>query len=234
MADDVHFLGSAGTSTVTVVGNGFPLQFVTRADADIPERFPTVSAVVFGDIIEMFWRIKEWTLTNDFNVSEGAFSTTLPDGAIPLFPGLVIRENELTTAANLLFFRPASGSVSDLFVDLFTTDGLSVGGFGIAFDDPNYYPALRVHGTLVAGSSAIEFDTLPLAMLPDTTLSTLAAVILGQTFILNIRDDDPLGTGSFTHSTFILTPSKYWPYAASDGTPIWNTGTGVQLQDENN
>jgi hypothetical protein len=34
--------------------------------------------------------------------------------------------------------------------------------------------------------------------------------------------------------TFTMTPSEYWPFAAKDGSPIFDTETGEQLQDPRN
>lgn len=89
-------------------------------------------------------------------------------------------------------------------------------------------------GTLGApGSSSlgVYFACVPTAMPGGVATGSFSALLDGEAFDLYYFD---AGTDSYSAGAMEFTPTEFWPYAAMDGSPIYDTATGAQLQSPTN
>ncbi len=212
MADSVHFLGRdvPGAPDQGCCGNGFGIPFIARASD--PPRFPIV--VDFDECIKWYWRIKNFSLATDFDYD----GTPLVSGTLTPASGHT-RELDLTTALSGNEFA-LGGGTNNVSLRLFQ----NVLSPCVAFDDPDYYPSIRVDGSI----GAVSFDSRSDQFTPD---GTVTGSIVGIS--LPIYYTNP-GPGTFTGTQLDFSPVAYWPYKGADGNPIYSATTGAQLQDPRN
>lgn len=220
MSDRLRVLG---------VGNGMPILFDDNTGG---EDYPIT--LTKAQIIEWYWRVRLWTLATDFAAISNGTSLTLdsalvPDGSNParerdliLFPGAKIFGVPGTSAG-------AGSTVNVSSVTLFNITPAM-------YRQPNatdYLPYFVISGTIAADDGAGNVAQLPFssraADIPGYA-GSIAANVYGKTLPLYYRED-VVGAGtSFVHTTFDLAPLEWWPYAAEDASPIYDTATGSQLQ----
>lgn len=237
MADTVRFM--TWNDTVTPANssgaNGFPTPFIAGGGS-----FPYATAMTFDEAIKLFWRVKEWSLSTDGAVTASGITTTLPNGVLT---GGAVQDGGFVMTSEIQHVNQAlSGPGVQCTKDATSANGDSHASFGFFIDGVtnapvvhttggNFYPPFFVGGvTRTASGEPIAAD---LAVTNDpggTPKGSITATIDGIPFTLYY--DYVLDPGaSFTLTHFDLTPASYWPYAAlADGTPIYNTSTGAQLQ----
>lgn len=216
MADAVHFLTYDDEATPANASrcNGFPAPFSIGTPAAI---YPI--SVAFTKIIKWFWRVKNWRLTTDLSVdgdviSGGAVTCSIIFGAA--------RELDLVQPQSLVF-QAASG----VFLFNFEFFGEAGPTPGITFSAPNYKPSIQFTGD---ADTRVTFATNPTGL--GTPDGTIVMLIDGEA--CNLYYFILFGGTVVTCTNFSLDPVLFWPYAAADTTPIYNTTTGAQLQDPRN
>lgn len=214
MADAVHFATWDDQADPTKASgfNGFPAPFCALTSG--PATFPAI--VPYTQIIEWFWRIIGWQIAAA-NITAGASSV----GTGAMAGSGVTRELELVQQISLPFSSALGASLT-----LFDTFGPQTPPV-IALDAGNFYPSIQIRGSRSDGANNIQFDSIS-ANLPAVVGSfnaTVAGIIVPVFYN---------GAGTFAASQLDFTPNGYWPYAAASGSPIYNTTTGVQLQDPQN
>jgi hypothetical protein len=218
--------------------SGFPFAFFTKEEAEElygETDFLGQSGTLFpfeftlNELVEFWWRIKKL----DFG------SITIPtDGYIPEFTisGTIDSyENEIQLAKEIS---------KDFFKD-----------FEDAFSTPDE-PEIPQPATVILANEYINCIFHENKYFPYF-LFTISIFSVGFPIISNANEEwhpsgDPLNTiaGTLTYkgkSTNLytysdwpmsldinLTPSEYYAYAATDGSPIYNTTTGARLQDPRN
>lgn len=207
MADAVHFLTYDDQATPANASgcNGFSFPYDYTTPAS--DAYPVTTS--YRDAIKWYWRVKKWTLVSNLTI----------DG--DLFTGGVATDSGVTRELDLIF--PVSKD-----------NTLASGDFGfnlhfypsVNFDGSDYRPGLFVAGSYVT----ITFNTAPSA-LPGIPDGSFTINIDGQSTLMHYTNPSTL---TITCTQFDFTPSEFWPYAAVDSSPIYNTTTGAQLQDPRN
>jgi hypothetical protein len=222
MADRLRVLGQ---------GNGLPILPDPNTGG---EDYPLT--LTKAQIIEWYWRVRFWTLTTDFKATVRATSLTL-DNSLNYTQGPT-RERDLILLPSDKTFE-ATGTAAG--------PGAASGVSGVSFfniapamyrqpNSADYLPYFLIQGTIAALESGdlsqLVFGSRP-ADVPGYA-GTITANVYGKTLPLYYREDivdsGTGGTWSFVHTTFDLTPLEWWPYAAEDASPIYDTTDGSQLQ----
>lgn len=150
------------------------------------------------------------TATVTFN---GAGLTLFGGNRIDPFPSPVIYKDFVPTPPEFYIDVVISGAI-----------GLRIGSPG----DPNFEQAI------------VEFDTNQAVLEGNTgepITGTINATVDGQTvplyyWLSTFHVGAGIPTASISSMDFSIT--EYWPYAALDASPIYDTATGAQLQDPTN
>jgi hypothetical protein len=203
--------------------------------------FPAGMALATVD--KWFHRSRIWSLSTDAKVSGGGGSVAFVQG--DQAPGacdaagtaMANEKDHAAVGAAVLCnavadIVPAAGyTISGLLaIALFRATGYAAPA--IYYDHTNYFPALQIGANLSLdnGTNAAQLvlSSDPGTFSPPT--GSIAATIDTETVTLYYKFTSS-GTGSMTLTHFDLTISSYWPYPAKDGSPIYDTTTGLQLQD---
>lgn len=240
MNDRVLFLTN-GTSTIPAEeasrANGFPWPPSTPGLAPI--------TLTFQEQMEWWWRIKKWSfdcsaVLHTFN-SDGTHPKANPLSWSSDFVRAESRELDLyignqvnipatsTPGLTAQYWSDPDGGFIDVSVS--TDLGLLMFLHDQEFsgDDPtgDYFPYFQVGGGF-GGRLPNPFRTAPSSAIAGTL------DILGRT--LDVWIDFPrFSPDEFLSDIAItITPSEWWPFAAKDGSPIYDTTDGSQLQDPRN
>ena len=212
--------------------SGFPFAFFTKEEAEeYYERTdflgesgsPYPFEFTLDELAEFWWRIKK--------IDPG--SITFPgDGDLPEFTvsGTIDsyeEEIQLVEELSKEFFK----NFDDAFIQegepISVAIGLKNEEINCIFHNEKYYPffyftmnafegVLELLGTAV-GFNFTDVET-PIGTLTYKEKSTTLYSYFESETVVNID----------------LTPSEYYAYAATDGSPIYNTTTGARLQDPRN
>lgn len=234
MADRVRFL--TWNDTVTPAkssgGNGFPAPFNATAAVDVYN-----TQVTLADCLKWYWRVKEWKVTADLLVTGPggtAFIVSGQTATVVLGPATEL--DMIQQGNHWLHNAMASGGTNPAGA---THAALLLFGNGavspepaIKFDAPNHFPWLEVNaivGTIIDGY--VQFDSIQANVSPPD--GSITAIVDGYAVTLYYQSHLDPGT-TLTGSSLVFTPVSYWPYAAADGTPIYDSATGAELQDPRN
>lgn len=178
-------------------------------------------AMPYEKIKECWWRVKLWQVITDVESTTSGVTTTLPSGTIPddNFP---LFQSELDLARQInkqKDYKQILGTSSIRF----SIGGGAGGGPGILNASGTYYPYFNLSGD--AGISITTDST-------GSPTDSFTGTFNGSNVPIYIFDP---GVDSYTATQLDITPVEWWPYASrADGSPIWNTTTGAQLQDPTN
>lgn len=126
---------------------------------------------------------------------------------------------------------------SSTFVQIDVTFFLPTSGldFKLWKDGSDFKPHININGTITAvdGSDTIviNFDSNVGSGFPDSIVGSLEGESITIYYEVAISGG---GTTDFTFSQFDLSFSEYWEYAARDASPIYNSSTGLELQNRRN
>lgn len=183
-------------------------------------------------LIEYCRRVKLWSLSTDFTMTDSLGATfAMTNGTIPQIFGMPTREREMLVGSNLESVAQWSWATS-YTNDIASFQLFQDGAGGRLFRNAgNLYPYLNVVATIFNNTLA---ESVALVSLSSGGAFALNGTIDTIEFPLYVTiDGTPQPT--YTVSNFDLTPVEWWPYAAlSDGSPIYDTSTGAQLQDPRN
>lgn len=185
-------------------------------------------------IAKWAWRVRYWTLETDAAASAGGDSDNYSIGELPTVLPINSELEMLTVNNGLRTYTQASGDPTFTF-NLFTTPP---GEQGVWYDGTNYRPAFYVQGVITlddfgGNSVAFKFSTYPDFFFPSSPLGSITAQIDGIDVTLYYFAATT-GDGAFTLTSLTLTPTTFWAFAATDASPIYDTATGLWLQDPRN
>lgn len=229
MADAVHFLTVNDTVTPANSSgcNGFPTPYVDYDALTAPEKeyYPELNA--FTDLIKWYWRVKNWTVATDLTVDGNA----LAGGTLAIVSG-ASRERDLLYPDQALVFNLANGFFDLTFAFFVAPTLTSIPAIGReAAGDLRL--GLQFYGTYDDGAgNSVDFSSVATAVSPVTDSIIINLDNGAQLYALNYKII--AGTPAVVNTFFLLDPVLFWPYAALDTTPIYNTTTGAQLQDPRN
>lgn len=236
MSDRVWFATNKRTpATESSFFEGFP--FSPSAGPYSPTSYEQLGSWTHLKAVEEWWRIKKVRLQVSAVIERGTaptreWTTYTGDTTSNLRTVLFTRERDLCKSAytaGLWFCIPGNYiDESTSFEDGSPDYDLS-GAWYSDFQTTRMYATNREPSNgLTAGVQVSAIG--PIIDTDSTTTFVGTGTILGQTFnFYNGIAGDTVLSFSFT-----VTPYEYWPYAASDGTAIYNTSTGAQLQDPRN
>lgn len=219
MADRVTWLTTQEPGTEVSGCNGFC--FAYRYTTPTPSQ-PIV--VPRSDCKKWYSRVKNWHLDTDAEVVDSD-GNSWALGDADLGPGI---DNPTTESQLVDFLKPRIfGNVDQSEAVM----SLSL------MEPPNYiYRDTSLHPTIVmeaaVGPDISKGQLLISANSTSAHDGTITGMIDGYDLTLYYALVAP--AMSFTLSSFVLTPVEYWPYAAKNGSPIYNTTTGAELQDPRN
>lgn len=206
--------------------------------------------------MKWIWRVKKWKLsgTIDWDVltpsSHGQVEfhdTTIvePDRLNPLGGATIL----LTRESDIVCFYEATiyselhytfTDTSDAFFD--SGPDFVIGGTNIAADAENtmihnaglFYPICGFY-CLIGGSNDDEgygFEVSTADLDTGTYVDVGKITVDGNEIRVYVTSfsDSGIDTGSVVVD-LIVAPSEYWPYANSNGDPVYNTSTGATLTD---
>lgn len=234
MADNVRFLtwNDTGTPANSSGANGFPAAFLSGGGT-----FPYATAFTLAELIKLFWRVKEWSLSTDGSVTASGVTTTIPNG---LMTGGAINSSGSAMTAELQHVAQAiPGPGISATNTGSSANGTSAASLGMFVDGStnapviyqtgsNLFPAFFVSGSAQTNPGEPIAATLTVVNNPaGGPTGSITATIDGISFTLYYSTNlDPGATFTLTH--FDLTPASYWPYATlSTGAPVYNTSTGA-------
>lgn len=163
-----------------------------------------------------WWRVKNWAVSTDVASTTGGVTINLASGTMDnnsliLFPSELYLARRRDTARQYSKTSGPGGPMS-----------FSYGGFIINASGA-YYPQFIISGT--AGNIQISQD-------PTGSSGSFTGSLNGSSVPIYVTDN---GADSYTASFLTIFPVEWWPHAArADGSPIWNSATGANLQDPTN
>lgn len=251
MADAVHDLtnndndapGGAWSGV-----NGFPWPFGTASTGTGTDNPVKIS---FTDAVKWFRRVKNWKVTTSgCSLTLAGTTVSLQSGNMTAGSGFPTRE------LDLLKTGPITGG-DQLTWGKFDTDGSgNTSSCDIAYaglvsfppwvmDDisnpaSDLWPGF-ITGAVAnlsfspSGTAEVRFAYNP-ANLSAATGGTMTITIDGYSVTLyySVILGSSAGSATFNPGAIAFDPVEYWPYAAADTSPIYNTSTGAQLQDPRN
>ncbi len=210
--------------------SGFPFQVKQFADVIYNPVFysiglPLESAdSMDSSCARWYGRVKGLAVTTDLKVTVSGTDYPFPAStwARADFPSTASRE--------LDYFRNAGVVRGWQFAEIdpfWTSAGINLFGDSriLTSDWSTFYPFIAIAGqgasTIAQFSSSDPFD-------PDDPQSITGTIDGKPIPIYYTVQDDPDISISF--SNFTATFVSYWPYAATNGTPIYDEATGLELQ----
>lgn len=233
MADAVHYLCDNPAVPSDASGcDGFPFQLNAGSGPNYP------LGISIQDLAKWWYRVKNWSVTSTWTATTGGVTSTFGYAIGPSGRN-AIRELDLigpTTLPqhNFGFASSGNGQVNLSLFDTFPSVAPSY-----AYANAGIYnPFLSCNETSIQpnvfspdNSISFSFNPDDFGLVPPT--GSFTAVVDGNNvtcyYLVSTVPPD-----SFSVGTLIFTPIEYWPYAAADGSPIYNTVTGAQLQDPRN
>lgn len=228
----MHFLAAGQVSTIGE--KGFPINFGRTTSYPEPTG-PRVHPIPMAlqDIATLWFRVAQWTVSTNIGASNGVNSCSVSGGILSAIGDIPTREYNYLLNSNydigpdLWNFRLSSPpSLVNLVM------------FSLSFPDPiadvlgTFFPSIVVSGGSSSGGGptdvSVGFDSFSVG----TAGSAGACTILGYTIPIIVAAAGP--GASVTGTAIDFTPSLWWPYAARDGSPIYDTATGVALQNPAN
>lgn len=242
MADAVHFatVEDVMTPSNSAGFSGFPAPLCETSVA--PTLFPI--SIVLSSVIFWYWQVRLWQISNDISVTAGSGIGSDTCSLLAVVVGntagftIPTRELDLIKQGQWKGFPlDVSGSGGGT-LHLFDSDGTAVNpavAKGAFFN-----PAFWVECALVAddGINHIEMNLDSRTPFVGPLTGTINATFDSNSFNLYYQVVKS-GTASFNASQFDFTPAfgetdAFWPYAAADTTPIYDSTTGATLQDPRN
>lgn len=226
MADAVHFgtWDDQADTTKSSGFNGFTAPFKDQS-ASVGNVYNNI--VSFAQTIKLFWRVRRWTVTSgSLSFFLGGFSTTI------LAPGVIggpAAAREIDLIQQGIAYRLVDDEPR---FTLFIFDGALRPN--IKLDGTDLRPAIEAGGIINESNGSdsvlIHYTQDASAITPTGSFTiTLDGIVVTIYYEATLAGD-----GAFTFDNLVVDPVEFWPYAATDGSPIFNTTTGAQLQDENN
>lgn len=248
--DDGTLGGSSGFNGFT-----FPTPIGTFEDGTLnPFR------MTFQDAIKCYWRVKNWALFTDIGTSGSGVSLTLgsidfnPTSRTSemdlIYPG----SNGASGGAedpDAIINNYGQGIAGGVSFEIFKSPNLNYRD-----DEPPVNPLdppiLRVCPYFDASGGIVVGTTIPGTppFIPLLIFTTQFNADATSTITVNLKDSDGTTMGACTgylqgindadpdlawtpYGSFLdITAQEFWPYAALNGTdPIYDTGSGIQLQD---
>lgn len=174
----------------------------------------SVAALPLTEAIRWFWRVQTWSLATDFEANG-----TLLDNGVMAYAST--REMDLLTVSRLDYAIGSGDATASLLMFQAGTLYLQ--------NATDYHPWITITGSVSNGfDSAFSFTTDDSGGFDGSLTATIAgfAIPLYYTILTT--------PGPITATVFALTPASYWPYAALDGSPIYDSITGATLQNPTN
>jgi hypothetical protein len=197
-------------------GNGFPFPFFTGAQ----DVFPI--PIAYDDCVEMYWRIKNWDISTDIVFSLSGVDTPMTSGDMTPDPGNAQAWADLETAG---------GSLHTFTLN--TTETTLQLSAPIKLDSGNYLPQIFMVTVLAANVGRVSFQSTPpsgIYVSAGTVTGSIIDFFTGNTYPITVYLYVINGSGAtMTGSSFVLKPIEWWPYANSQGLPVWDSSTGAQL-----
>lgn len=210
MADRVYFatVQDDATPANTSGFNCFPFPFVQSAS----DAFHPI-AISLDECIEYWWRIKSWNLSTDVVVTNGPVHTPMPSGDMTPDPTNASRELDLELASTAHLFSLGGAGEFTVVADINQNSG-------------TLYPWLEFFSTI--GLVAIVSFNPASPGLPYVSAGSFTGHVNSHPITVYMFTNSSTGT-TIAGSFLDFTPIEWWPYANSDGLPVWNTTTGAQL-----
>lgn len=234
MGDRFTFLTTEGNPGVLPYAgcNGFPRAFTDGTEFDPSKPRYGVVVTNYLQVIKWYWRVRKWSISSDLSYTFNPPPPENPDDPPgesvtynfsdfttidPITTGApIIRELDLVYGARMIGESVDTLTQFQLFGVIDWPDIQQIGDPTTAhFTTLDYSPALQIIGGLGSG---LTFATYPIGT------GSIPASIDGVPFTLYLQFNDPDGTYGGTY--FTITPSEYWPYAKSNGDPLYDTTTG--------
>jgi len=216
--------------------SGFPVRVVDNDGSAVGSgtRYPI--GMTADEAMELCWRVKLMTIDTDGLIDDG-LGNQLAFMDVTLGTDPATRERDIITIA-----RVRSGETSGSWFGLdyyishsiqtFFNDATWTGCYKVG---STYYPYLTLESRIHVESPPSVND-LVLSLLPVSSayyMGNFSGTFGPHTVTYYWAYDDPI-VFPHTLSYYDISFDSYWPYAASDGTPIYNTSTGALLQNPRN
>lgn len=221
--------------------SGFPFRVVDDDGSLVGANTYYPLALTADEMMELFWRVKEVEFDSDGQLDDGVAPLFFTD--VPFPANTTTRERDLCLLQAGQVFSDANGGftlggASAVISSIFRICENSATKVPCYKVGSSYYPRLDI-------GSTIEVDTPPNPTIFYVTSDRPNASIFADgsfsgsfgpytlTYYWELGASNPFGfTESITYYDVSFT--AYWPYAASDVTPIYNTSTGALLQNPRN
>lgn len=190
----------------------------------------------FDQAKSFYSRVKNWTFSSTWSSTQGVDTQTFANGIATPGNSNATRELQVWNPGFVKEFATGgSGGVSTL---AFAVNPLYGVEYGTSTTPRKLWPSFNL-ATGFFGQTILRAGTSSLIIFAfDTTqLTAVTGSFVGQINGNNVDiyyDATTFPPDSYVPGTMSFTPSEFWPYAAKDGSPIYNTTTGVQLQDPTN
>lgn len=212
MSDRVMYLGYEDTVTGdSSIGTGFPFFTKSSIGANDPDYWPLVLAREDANVAAP--SCARWALRSrvwNFDGDAGFGTADMADGTG--------RTSEVDIRR-----QPGGGTVFQTYSSGGVSVSLEIFGDPLPslFDDSG---SLRPQFHLTGNSGTTEINSVE-ADLSGPADGSINATAEGLSFTLYYIGTPP--------TFFDLFPVEFWPYKGTDGNPIYDTATGLELQDPN-
>jgi hypothetical protein len=237
VADTVRFFTVNDTATPanSSGGKGFTTPYVTGQTPGSDTDWPMTTT--FQECIKMWWRVKNWTFSSTWAISNGVNTGNLPSGTMtastPPNTELDLADPTITER-NFSLIGTAPASANQVYFNLnnsFINDGTNVYpklsvGFKPYSTGPFTVLQIGNDGNPAGAPVSFSFQSSDFSPATGSFMATVDGIFVEMFY-------DAFGTPGvdYTIGNMIFTPVEYWPYAADDdGSPVYNTTTGAQLQ----
>lgn len=192
--------------------------------------------------VKKWWsRVRGWTPTTDLQASAGPYLITFPSTEQTLTDTdestvrfLAVRDLIFSPDINTPASPPdeTSGRTDLLFTRLADQQD------AIRKDSGLFYLQLKISGSFrivdnTGGNGVDAAWSTDAADLPGAPTGMITGTLDGVGVTVYYWSTVG-GDGAFSITTLDFLPTLFWPYAAADASPIYNTTTGAQLQDPRN
>lgn len=244
MADAVHYLCATDSSMPPVTATGctgwpFLLSYTSPTD-DYPIIVPEEESTnTSASIARWFYRVKKWKISTDFTVTDSATPTpnvySLTSGTLP--NGFV---NNPTRELDTIMAMSTGNNQFREYGFPYTVNGTSFAQTGQIDIVSSLNAGPSVAPIIVSGSDFypylfldVTLDSINLSFNDPAATDSVSGSIDGIPITIQIFDASG-GLDTYSITQFDITPEEYWPYAAADGSPIYDTSSGAVLQNPQN
>lgn len=227
MSDAVHFATRNDTMTPANSSgfNGFAYPFTTGSTG---AGTANPLNMTFPEAVKHWWRVRNYAVSavTPWTLTSAGITYTFSGGNLSVITG-PSRELDFLNQRNQLWGETTATESAGLsFVldpSLFFPTGY-IRGAGTTL-----WPALIISGNISNpfGTSFVNFGNFQ-------TSGSFNVSIDGMSFTTGYDSTSVLPGDSFTVGDLVFTAIEYWPYAAADGSAIYDTTTGVALQNPRN